>query len=76
MTHTHRHRQTDMVGSRDDSASKNNVLNLLHEASKTAEISIKTPVGPTEKKTIENIILQGETFSSILCTDTINRISK
>ena len=53
-----------------------NLLNLIYELSKSANISIKTPVGITEKKSIEDIIKQGETLSSISCTSTMDRISK
>ena len=42
-----------------------NLLNLIHELSKSANISIKTPVGITGKKTIENTSMQVETLSSI-----------
>ena len=53
---------------------KNNLLNLLFELSKTANIAIKTPVGISEKETIESILMQGETISSISCTSTMDRI--
>ena len=55
---------------------KSNVINLLHELNKSANIQIKTPVGVTEKKEIEDIIMQGETISSIVCTTTVDKISK
>ena len=55
---------------------ENNLLNLIHELSKTANISIKTPVGVTEKERIEDIIMQGETLSSISCTSTMDMISQ
>ena len=53
-----------------------NLLNLIHELSKSANIAIKTPIGTTDKETIEDIIMQGETLSSIACTSTMDRISK
>ena len=55
---------------------KSNLLNLMHELSKTARISIKTPVGTTDDAEIEDVIMQGETLSSISCTSTMNIISK
>ena len=55
---------------------QSNLLNLIHELSKSATISIKTPVGTTEKKMIEDIIMKGETLSSISCTLSMDRISK
>ena len=53
-----------------------NLLNLLHELSKNASISVKTPVGPTEEKEVEDLIMQGETISSILCTNSMDVMSK
>ena len=54
---------------------KDDMLNLLEEASKSANIRIKTPVGITEAKTLIKLIMQGETMSSILCSSTIGKIS-
>ena len=54
---------------------QNNFLNLIYEACKSADISIKTPVGNTDIQQIKNIIMQGETLSSILCTNTMDRMS-
>ena len=55
---------------------QSNILNLIHELSKSASIVIKTPVGETEKGDIEDIIMQGETLSSILCTSTMDTMAK
>ena len=52
------------------------MLNLIHETTKSASIKIKTPVGNSEAKDVENIIMQGETVSSILCTSSLDTISK
>ena len=54
----------------------NQYLNVLYELSKSANISIKTPVGITEQTTIENTIMQGENLSSVLCTATAGEIEK
>ena len=53
-----------------------NILNLINELSKSANIVIKTPVGNTEKGPIEDTIMQGENLSSILCTSTMDKMSK
>ena len=53
-----------------------NVINLLHELNKKAQIQIKTPVGVSESKEINDIIMQGETFSSIVCTTSVDKVSK
>ena len=55
---------------------KTNLLNLLHELSKSAKIVIKTPVGNSEEGSIEDTIMQGETLSSILCTSTMDKMAK
>ena len=55
---------------------KSNMLNLIHELSKNARIVIKTPIGNTEQGNIENIIMQGETLSGILCTSTMDKTAK
>ena len=55
---------------------KDDMLNLLFEGSKTVEIKVKTPMGETEMATIFDIILQGESFSSLICTSSIDLIAK
>ena len=52
------------------------LLNVINEISKTATIAIKTPVGISETKEIEETIMQGETISSILCTNTVDKVAK
>ena len=52
------------------------MLTLLHETSKEVEICVKSPVGVTEKGVIRDIILQGETVSSIICTSSVDLMSK
>ena len=54
----------------------NEMLNLIHETTRYANIRIKTPAGNSEAKDVENIIMQGETVSSILCTSSLDTISK
>ena len=55
---------------------KSNLLNLIHEISKSANIAIKTPVGNTEKGSIKDVIMQGENLSGILCTSTMDKMSQ
>ena len=52
------------------------MLNLLHGTSKEVQICVKSPVGITEKDTIRDIILQGETVCSLICTKSVDLISK
>ena len=53
---------------------ESNLLNLLYELSKNARISIKTPVGNSDEGDINDVIMQGETLSSILCTTTMAKM--
>ena len=53
-----------------------NLLNLVYELSKRAKIVVKTPVGNSEEKDIEEVIMQGETLSGIICTNTMDKMSK
>ena len=53
-----------------------NLLNVIHELCKTARVKVKTPVGTTEEKEIEDIVMQGETLSSILCTNSMDLMAK
>ena len=55
---------------------KTNLLNVIHEISKKTTIAIKTPVGISETKDIEDTIMQGETISSILCTSSVDKVAK
>ena len=55
---------------------KNDFLNLIYEASKSARIKVKTPVGNTVEKEIEELVMQGESVSSIMCTSSMDRMSK
>ena len=54
----------------------NSLLNVINELSKGSKISVKTPVGITEEMEIEEVVMQGETLSSILCTNSMDLMSK
>ena len=43
-----------------------NVINLLHELNKSANIQIKTPVGVTDEMQINDTIMEGESITSII----------
>ena len=59
-----------------DNGITNNLLNVMFEMSKKANIFVKTPVGITDSKEINDTIMQGESVSSILCTNSMDKISK
>ena len=58
------------VGVNDDN------LTLLYEANKDVKMAVNTPNGLTERQTIENVVLQGDTFGSILASVQVDSIGK
>ena len=54
----------------------NNLLNVISEMTRSAKIKIKTPDGVTDEAEISDTIMQGETLSSILCTNTMDKMAK
>ena len=55
---------------------QNNSLNLIKKINEKTSLAIKTPVGISNKSEIQNTILQGENFSSTLCTSTLDVMSR
>ena len=52
-------------------------LALLYDANKEIHMTVKTPNGLTERQVIKDIVLQGDTFGSILASvqvDTIGNV--
>ena len=58
------------VGLNDDSPA------LIYDANKEIQMSVKTPSGLTKRQTIKNIVLQGDTFGSILASVQVDSIGK
>ena len=54
----------------------NDKLVLLFEETKSANIAIKTSIGITNRTNIENIIMQGTVFGSIICTAVMDKLAK
>ena len=54
----------------------NDKLVLLYEESKHASIAVNTPSGLTERITIENIVMQGTVFGSLIFTAVMDRLAK
>ena len=54
----------------------NDKLVLIYEERKHAKISIKIPTGLTERITIDNIIMQGTVFRSLICTAVMDKLAK
>lgn len=55
---------------------QNDKLALIHEETKNAKIAIKTSAGKTGEIDIENTIMQGTVFGSIICTSVIDKLAK
>ena len=55
---------------------QNNKLVLLHEETKNALIAIKTSTGLTERENIDNLIMQGTVFGSLICTSVMDKLGK
>ena len=51
-------------------------LSLLHQANAEVQMAVKTPTGLTERQTIRDIVLQGDTFSSILASVQVDTIGQ
>ena len=51
-------------------------LVLLHQANQEIDMAVKTPNGLTERQTVKNIVLQGDTFGSILASNQVDTIGK
>ena len=55
---------------------KNDKLVILHEETLNAKIAIKTAFGISERIDIQNIIMQGSVFGSLICTAVIDKLAK
>ena len=55
---------------------KSTNLALIYEANKVNNVAIMTPNGLTERKSIENIVMQGEVFGPLECSVTVDTIGK
>ena len=59
-----------------DAGINDDTLVLLHEANKDIDMAVKTPYGLTERQNVKNIVLQGDTFGSILASVQVDSIGK
>ena len=55
---------------------KSDKLALLYNINKYAEVAIKTYIGISEWITIQNTIMQGTVWASLMCTSTIDTLGK
>ena len=55
---------------------KDDTLALIHQANEEIHMSVKTPGGLTERQILKNIVLQGDTWGSILASVQVDSIGK
>ena len=53
-----------------------NMLSLVYQANSEIQMAVNTPHGLTERQTIRNTVLQGDTFGSILASVQVDAIGK
>ena len=51
-------------------------LSLLYDANKEIQMAVNTPSGLTERQSLENVVLQGDPFGSILASVQVDSICK
>ena len=58
------------------SSTRNDKMRLLYLLNKENKVAVNTPVGQTDRKTIRNLVMQGSTPSSLLCSNSCDKIGK
>ena len=51
-------------------------LSLIYNANKKIQMAVNTPSGLTERQTLKNVVLQGDTWSSLLASIQVDNICK
>ena len=51
-------------------------LALVYKANKEVHMAVKTPGGLTDRQVVENSVLQGDTFGSLLASVQVDSIAK
>ena len=59
-----------------DAGMKDDNLSLIYEANREIHMSVNTPGGLTERQTLKNLVLQGDTWGSILASVQVDSIGK
>ena len=59
-----------------DNEVKNRNLSLIFEANKVNKFSVITPSGPSDKASVERIVMQGETLAPLECSSLVDTIGK
>ena len=59
-----------------DSGVQDDKLALLYNINSHVKVAVKTPVGTTNRKSIFNVITQGDVFGPIFCSNQVDTIGK
>ena len=59
-----------------ESGVKDDKLSLLFNINSHVKVAVKTPVGKTERKSIFNVITQGDVFGPILCSNQVDTFGR
>ena len=59
-----------------DTGVNDDTLVLLHKANKDIQMAVKTPTGLTERQEVTNIVLQGDTWGSLLASVQVDSLYK
>ena len=52
------------------------MLPLMYESGRNVNIAVKTSSGLSNRKTIDNIVMQGDVFGSLMCSKTVDTFGK
>ena len=59
-----------------DSGVKDDKLALLFNINSHVKVAVKTPVGRTDRKSIFNVITQGDVFAPLLCSNLVDTFGR
>ena len=59
-----------------DSGVRDDKLALLYNINSHVNVAVKTPVGITDRKSINNVITQGDVFAPILCSNLVDTFGR
>ena len=55
---------------------RNDKLSLLYKANVENHVSVKTPVGQTDRQNVPEIVMQGSTWGPLKCSNSLDKIGK
>ena len=66
----------DCISDLYDAGCRDDKLVLLYKGTQNANIAVKTSHGISDRQSIQNIIMQGGVFGSIMCTTSMDKLAK